>query len=56
MIEIDWLKQFTTSWKDLDDKDVRVIVREDSGVQCVTLYEAATKNYYVVCVNGEVIK
>ena len=49
--EITWdmsLRAF--NWKELHGKQVHVIVVEDSGVQSATLYDSATKEFFVVSV------
>ena len=38
-------------WKELNGKQLHVIVVEDGGVQSVSLYEANTQKIYVVAVN-----
>jgi len=48
--EIRWEDVNTFSWKELHGKQVHVIVVEDSGVQSITLYDSATKEFFVVCV------
>ena len=48
LITWDNLKSF--NWKELHGKQVHVIVVEDSGVQSITLYDSATKEFFVVSV------
>ena len=48
--EIRWEDVSTFNWKELHGKQVHVIVVEDSGVQSATLYDSATKEFFVVCV------
>lgn len=38
-------------WKELNGKQLHVIVVEDRGFQSVSLYEANTQKIYVVAVN-----
>ena len=38
-------------WKELNGKQLHVIVVEDGGFQSVSLYEANTQKIYVVAVN-----
>ena len=40
----------TFNWKELHGKQLHVIVVEDSGVQSATLYDSATKEFFVVSV------
>ena len=37
-------------WKELNGKQVHVIVVEDSGVQSATLYDSLTQEFFVVSV------
>ena len=39
------------NWKELNGKQLHVIVVEDGGVQSVSLYEENTQKIYVVAVN-----
>lgn len=39
------------NWKELNGKQLHVIVVEDGGFQSVSLYEANTQKIYVVAVN-----
>lgn len=40
-----------SNWKELNGKQLHVIVVEDGGFQSVSLYEANTQKIYVVAVN-----
>lgn len=46
-------KEFThlSNWKELNGKQLHVIVVEDGGFQSVNLYEANTQKIYVVAVD-----
>ena len=46
-------KEFINSfdWKELNGKQLHVIVVEDGGFQSVSLYEENTQKIYVVAVN-----
>ena len=46
-------KEFThiSNWKELNGKQLHVIVVEDGGFQSVSLYEENTQKIYVVAVN-----
>jgi hypothetical protein len=48
--EIRWEDVNTFNWKELHGKQVYVIVVEDSGVQSATLYDSATKEFFVVSI------
>ena len=48
--EIRWEDVNTFNWRELHGKQVHVIVVEDSGVQSATLYDSATKEFFVVYV------
>ena len=39
------------NWKELNGKQLHVIVVEDGGLQSVSLYEENTQKIYVVAVN-----
>lgn len=47
---ITWDNLNTFNWRELHGKQLHVIVVEDSGVQSITLYDSATKEFYVVSV------
>ena len=42
---------YISNWKELNGKQLHVIVVEDGGFQSVSLYEANTKKIYVVAVD-----
>lgn len=46
MIEDEEISTF--SWKELDNKSVRVIVTEDSGVQVAALYDSESQVFFIV--------
>ena len=46
--DIDWASVNTFNWRELHGKQLHVIVVEDSGVQSATLYDSATKEFFVV--------
>ena len=48
MIEDEEISTF--SWKELDSKNVRVIVTEDSGVQVAALYDPESQEFFIVSV------
>jgi len=48
--EIRWEDVNTFNWRELHGKQVHVIVVEDSGVQSATLYDSATKEFFVVSI------
>ena len=47
------MKEFIhiSDWKELNGKQLHVIVVEDGGLQSVSLYEENTQKIYVVAVN-----
>lgn len=48
--EIRWEDVNTFNWRELHGKQVHVVVVEDNGVQSITLYDSATKEFFVVSV------
>ena len=48
MIEDEQLSTF--NWKELDNKNVRVIVTEESGVQVAALYDPESQEFFIVSV------
>ena len=40
----------TFNWKELHNKNVRVIVTEDSGVQIAALYDPESQEFFIVSV------
>lgn len=46
MIEDEEISTF--NWKELDNKNVRVVVTEDSGVQIAALYDPESQEYYLL--------
>ena len=49
LIKKEFIRHF--DWKELNGKQLHVIVVEDGGFQSVSLYEANTQKIYVVTVN-----
>ena len=49
LIKKEFIEHF--DWKELNGKQLHVIVVEDGGFQSVSLYEANTQKIYVVGVN-----
>lgn len=48
MIEDEEISTF--NWKELDNKNVRVLVTEDSGVQVAALYDPESQELFIVSV------
>jgi len=48
MIEDEEISTF--NWKELDNKNVRVLVTEDSGVQVAALYDPESQEFFIVSV------
>lgn len=48
MIEDEEISTF--NWKELDNKNVRVLVTEDSGVQVSALYDPESQEFFIVSV------
>ena len=44
------LTKMVFNWEDLDGRQFRVIVVEDSGVKSVTLYDDTSKDFFVVSI------
>jgi len=45
MIEDEEISTF--NWKELDNKNVRVLVTEDSGVQVAALYDPESQEFFI---------
>lgn len=48
--ELEWENVSTFNWKELHNRQVTVIVVEDSGMQSVCLYDAESEEIFVVSV------
>ena len=48
MIEDEEISTF--NWRELDNKNVRVIVTEDNGVQVAALYDPESQEFFIVSV------